>query len=34
MLRVVPGPIAIDKLEDDKLPPPTNAFPANRKPAP
>jgi hypothetical protein len=34
MLRVVPGPIAIDKLDDDKLPPPTNAFPANRKAAP
>jgi hypothetical protein len=30
MLRVVPGPIAIDKLEDKNLPPPTNAFPANR----
>ncbi len=30
MLRVVPGPVAIDKLDDDRLPPPTNAFPANR----
>jgi hypothetical protein len=30
MLRVVPGPIAIDKLEDKNLPPPTNAFQANR----
>jgi hypothetical protein len=30
MLRVVPGPIAIDKLDDKNLPPPTNAFPANR----
>jgi len=26
-LRVVPGPIAIDKLDDRALPPPTNAFP-------
>lgn len=37
-LRVVPGPVAIDKLEDKNLPPPTNAFPGNRgataKPAP
>jgi hypothetical protein len=30
MLRVVPGPVAIDKLDDKNLPPPTNAFPANR----
>lgn len=33
-LRVVPGPIAIDKLDDSKLPPPTNAFPrAGGKPS-
>jgi hypothetical protein len=33
-LRVVPGPIAIDKLEDKNLPPPTNAFPrAGPKPS-
>lgn len=33
-LRVVPGPIAIDKLEDKNLPPPTNAFPrAGTKPS-
>jgi hypothetical protein len=30
MLRVVPGPVAIDKLDDRALPPPTNAFPGNR----
>ena len=30
MLRVVPGPVAIDKLDDKKIPPPTNAFPATR----
>lgn len=30
MMRVVPGPVAIDKLEDQSLPPPTNAFPGNR----
>jgi len=30
MLRVVPGPVAIDKLDDKALPPPTNAFPGNR----
>jgi len=29
-LRVVPGPVAIDKLDDGALPPPTNAFPGNR----
>ena len=29
-LRVVPGPIAIDRLEDKNLPAPTNAFPGNR----
>jgi hypothetical protein len=29
-LRVVPGPVAIDKLDDKALPAPTNAFPANR----
>jgi hypothetical protein len=29
-LRVVPGPVAIDKLEDRALPPPTNVFPGNR----
>jgi hypothetical protein len=29
-LRVVPGPVAIDKLDDRALPPPTNAFPGNR----
>jgi len=35
MLRVVPGPIAIDKLDDSALPPPSNAFPGNRpKPSP
>jgi hypothetical protein len=33
MLRVVPGPVVIDKLDDDKLPPPTNAFPG-KKPSP
>jgi hypothetical protein len=34
-LRVVPGPIAIDKLDDNKLPPPGNAFPrAGQKPSP
>lgn len=27
-LRVVPGPTAIDKLDDQALPPPTGAFPA------
>ena len=33
-LRVVPGPVAIDKLEDKNLPPPTNAFPrAGAKPS-
>jgi len=31
-LRVVPGPIAINQLDDRTLPPPTNAFPARRKP--
>jgi hypothetical protein len=30
MLRVVPGPVAIDRLDDRALPPPTNAFPNNR----
>lgn len=29
-LRVVPGPVAIDKLEDKALPAPGNAFPGNR----
>jgi hypothetical protein len=29
-LRVVPGPVAIDKLDDRALPPPSNAFPGNR----
>ncbi|KAB2875021.1 MAG: hypothetical protein IT503_09330 [Burkholderiaceae bacterium] len=29
-LRVVPGPIAIDRLEDQSLPAPTHAFPASR----
>jgi hypothetical protein len=29
-LRVVPGAVAIDKLDDKALPPPTNAFPGNR----
>jgi hypothetical protein len=29
-LRVVPGPVAIDKLDDRALPPPTDAFPGNR----
>jgi hypothetical protein len=36
-LRVVPGAVAIDKLDDKNLPPPTNAFPGSRpgaKPAP
>jgi hypothetical protein len=34
-LRVVPGPIAIDRLEDKNLPPPGNAFPrAGQKPSP
>lgn len=32
-LRVVPGPIAIDRLDDRSLPPPTGAFPASRGPA-
>lgn len=33
-LRVVPGPVAIDKLEDKNLPPPGNAFPrAGAKPS-
>ena len=33
-LRVVPGPVAIDKLDDKNLPPPANAFPrAGQKPA-
>jgi hypothetical protein len=32
MLRVVPGPVAIDKLDDAKLPPPTNAFPGKKPP--
>jgi hypothetical protein len=27
-LRVVPGPVAIEQLDDRALPPPTNAFPA------
>ncbi|MBE7420256.1 MAG: hypothetical protein HS128_21355 [Ideonella sp.] len=31
-LRVVPGPTAINQLDDRTLPPPTNAFPAKRKP--
>jgi hypothetical protein len=30
LLRVVPGPVAIDKLDDKTLPPPSNAFPGNR----
>lgn len=37
MLRVVPGPVAIDRLDDKNLPPPTNAFPGSRgaaKPSP
>lgn len=29
-LRVVPGPTAIERLEDRALPPPTGAFPASR----
>ena len=29
-MRVVPGPVAIDKLDDKNLPPPSNAFPGNR----
>ena len=29
-LRVVPGPVAIDKLDDKNLPPPANAFPGSR----
>lgn len=32
-MRVVPGPVAIDKLDDGALPPPTGAFPGNRSPA-
>jgi hypothetical protein len=32
-MRVVPGPVAINKLEDSALPPPTGAFPANKPPA-
>lgn len=33
-LRVVPGPVAIDKLEDKNLPPPANSFPrAGPKPS-
>jgi hypothetical protein len=31
-LRVVPGPSAIDRLDDRSLPPPTGAFPASRTP--
>lgn len=31
-LRVVPGPTAIDRLDDQSLPPPTGAFPASRPP--
>lgn len=31
-MRVVPGPVAIDKLEDTALPPPTGAFPGNKAP--
>lgn len=37
MMRVVPGAVAIDKLEDRSLPPPVGAFPASRaasRPAP
>ncbi len=30
VLRVVPGPVAIDTLDDKALPPPTGAFPAVR----
>lgn len=33
VLRVVPGPTAIDRLDDRSLPPPTGAFPASRTPA-
>jgi len=29
-LRVVPGPVAIDRLDDQSLPAPTSAFPARR----
>lgn len=29
-LRVVPGPVAIEQLDDKALPPPTNAFPGTR----
>jgi outer membrane protein OmpA-like peptidoglycan-associated protein len=32
-MRVVPGPVAIDKLDDSALPPPKGAFPGNRGPA-
>lgn len=32
-MRVVPGPVAIDKLDDSALPPPTGAFPAKKAPA-
>lgn len=31
-LRVVPGPTAIERLDDRSLPPPTGAFPASRTP--
>jgi hypothetical protein len=30
-LRVVPGPVAIDKLDDRTLPPPNNSFPGNHR---
>ena len=29
-MRVVPGPVAIDKLDDSALPPPKGAFPGNK----
>lgn len=32
-MRVVPGPVAIDKLDDSALPPPTGAFPGAKGPA-
>ncbi|MFO1218839.1 MAG: hypothetical protein U1E89_10750 [Burkholderiaceae bacterium] len=33
LMRVVPGPVAIDKLDDSALPPPKGAFPGSKPPA-
>jgi hypothetical protein len=33
LMRVVPGPVAIDKLDDSALPPAKGAFPGNKAPA-